>query len=254
MADLGFVSAYVPLLAAGVRFGIDSREYAEIADSILVFVVRHLVCGQSSNKLDAIFGRACETIVDESKSYEDIVAFFKQEEQPDDMFRDCFQNLTFDYTAKPQKIALTLLHRIEECEHGKQQPLEVDRASLVVEHIIPKQPTADDLKLWIGSDAVNADSFDIVDFTNQTIKSIGNLALLYRTENSSAGNGGYKEKLKTYTTGMKDGEDTSRGKPVDTFKLLEELVAEYPDKFDEDCVAARAEELAEKAVIAWSQE
>lgn len=252
MADLGLVSSYVPLLAAGVRFGIDTKEYAKIADSILVFAVRHLVCGQSSNKLDSVFGRACEAIVDESKTYEDIVAFFQKEEQRDNTFRDYFQNLTFDYTAKPQKIALTLLRRIEECEHGKHQPLKIERSNLTVEHIIPKQPTTDDLKLWIGSDKIDAKSFDIVDFTNQTIKSIGNLALLYRTENSSASNGGYKEKLETYTTDMKDSEGASRGKPVETFRLLEELVDEYPDRFDDTTVEARAKELAEKAVVAWS--
>lgn len=252
MRDFGQVQAYVPLLAAGVKFGVSTEDFASVVDSILVFVARHIVCGQSSNKLDAVFSSACEVMVDESKTAKDVIEFFKQQQQCNDVFEDYFRNLTFDYSAKPQKIAKTLLRRIEEKEWGAHMPISVDRKQLSVEHIIPKQPDIEVLRQWVGSSVIDAEGFDNVDFTNQVIKSIGNMAILYQPENSSAGNDNYEDKLNKYSADLKDSHGVSRGKPIDTFKLIGELVRDYPDKFDDKSVYQRAKDLAKKAVIAWS--
>ena len=252
MCDFGQVQAYVPLLAAGMKFGVSTKEFAKVADSILVFVVRHIVCGQSSNRLDTVFGKACEVMIDESKTSDDVISFFESHRQPDDAFESFFAKLTFDYSAKPQRIAKTLLRRIEEKEWGAQTPLNIDREELSVEHIIPKQPDTEVLKNWVGADVVDADGFDSVDFTNQVIKSVGNLVLLFQPENSSAGNNSYAEKISKYCSDLKDANGKSRGKPVETFNLISELVEEYPDTFDADCVDERSKSLAAKAVAAWS--
>ena len=131
-------------------------------------------------------------------------------------------------------------------------PISVDRKQLSVEHIIPKQPDIEVLRQWVGSSVIDAEGFDNVDFTNQVIKSIGNMAILYQPENSSAGNDNYEDKLNKYSADLKDSHGVSRGKPIDTFKLIGELVRDYPDKFDDKSVYQRAKDLAKKAVIAWS--
>ena len=254
LKDLGQKQAYAPLLAASVRFGASTKEFATIADSVLVFIVRHMVCGQSSNRLDKVFGDACATIVDESKNYTDVANYFKSDGVllDDTSFEEFFKRLTFGYGARPQAVARTYLRRIEAREWGADKPLAIERESISAEHIIPKQPTKQDLRNWLGDAAVDAQGFELDDFTEQVIKSIGNLVLLYPPENSSAGNQGYGDKLKIYKTDLKDKSGHSRGVPVEVFKLVDELVKEYPDRFDEEAVNNRSASLAKKAVVAWS--
>ena len=251
MRDLGVEQAYVPLLAAGMRFGVQTQEFKTIADAILVYVVRHLVCSQSSNKLDTVFSQACETIKDSSKDATDIVGFFREKRMDDEKFHAHFAGLTFDYTAKPQRIARTLLRRVEEYAHGSNYPVQFNRDEITVEHVIPKHPEIEDLRAWIGAE-VDTDDFDVKRFTDQTIKSVGNLALLFQPENTSAGNENYASKISVYTSPMKDKNDKDRGIPRDNFKLIERILSEYPTWFDGKSVLERSEDLAELAVAAWA--
>lgn len=251
MRDLGVEQAYVPLLAIGKRFGVHSSDFRITADAILIYIVRHLVCSQSSNKLDAVFSQACSIIKDGEKSADEIVAFFKEKRMDDEKFNGHFAGLVFEYTAKPQKIARTLLRRIEEYAHGSNYPVAFNRDDLTVEHIIPKHPEIEDLRKWIGS-AVDAEDFDAKRFADQTIKSIGNLALLFQPENTSAGNENYASKKDVYTSPMKDKNGDDRGIPRDTFKLIEKVLSDYPDRFDGQCVQERAAYLAKLAVVAWA--
>ena len=251
MQDLGVEQAYVPLLAAGKRFGVQTFEFKGVADAILVYIVRHLVCSQSSNRLDTVFSQACTVIKDCNKSAADVIRFFKEKRMDDEKFHEHFTGLTFDYTAKPQRIARTLLRRIEEYAHGANYPVQFNRDDITVEHIIPKHPEIDDLRAWIGSD-VDADDFDSKRFTDQTIKSIGNLALLFQPENTSAGNENYASKIAVYTSPMKDKNGKNRGIPCDNFKLIEGLLAKNPTWFDGKSVQARSESLARLAEAAWA--
>lgn len=251
MRDLGVEQAYVPLLAAGMRFGVHTSDFRKAADAILVYIVRHLVCSQSSNKLDTVFSQACATIKDASKTIDDVIDFFRGKRMDDDQFHKHFAGLTFDYTAKPQRIARTLLRRVEEYSHGSNYPVQFNRDELTVEHVIPKHPEIDDLRAWIGND-VDADDFDSKRFTDQTIKSVGNLALLFQPENTSAGNDNYASKISVYTSPMKGKGGKDRGIPRDHFKLIEEILADNPTWFDGKSVQTRCETLAKIAVAAWS--
>lgn len=252
LSDLGVKQAYVPLLAGGIRFGTKSKEFSRFADSVLVFIARHLVCDQSSNKLDAVFGEACRLLVDESQTVEDAVRYFKHSQMTDSDFRHHFAQLSFDYSAKPQRIAKTLLRRIEEHSHGHQRPFHIDRNDLTVEHIIPKQPTKEDLASWLGPESEKLTDDSLEEFINTYAKSIGNLALLFRSENASAGNSSYQSKLSLYTQDIVDKKGNNRGIPTKHFVLLEELVAMYPDSFDAAAVSGRAQYLGGKAIMAWS--
>lgn len=251
MRDLGVEQAYVPLLAAGMRYQVDTPEFRTAADAILVYIVRHLVCSQSSNKLDTVFSQACVIIKDSNKNIADTVAFFEDKRMDDDRFKRHFSALTFDFTAKPQRIARTLLRRVEEFAHGSNYPVRFNRDELTVEHVIPKHPEINDLRAWIGSD-VDAEDFDVKRFTDQVIKSVGNLALLYQPENTSAGNDNYASKIAVYTNPMKGKGGKDRGIPCKTFKLIEGILTDNPKTFDGDSVQARAEVLAELAGSAWA--
>ena len=251
MRDLGVEQAYVPLLAAGKRFGVHTQEFKDVADAILVYIVRHLVCSQSSNKLDTVFSQACEVIKDGTKDAADIVYFFKEKRMDDEKFQAHFAGLTFEYTAKPQRIARTLLRRVEEYAHGSNYPVQFNRDEITVEHVIPKHPELEDLRAWIGSE-VDADDFDVKRFTDQTIKSVGNLALLFQPENTSAGNEDYASKVVVYTSPMKDKDNKDRGIPRDNFKLIEQILENYPTWFDGKSVQARSDALAKIAVSAWA--
>lgn len=251
-ADFGVKQPYAPMLAAARRFDIETDDFRKIADSILVFTVRHIVCGQSPNRLDPVFGDACRIVVDESKTAEDVVAFFKTHRIDDGLFEEHFAGLKFEHTAKPQRQAKALLRRIEERSHGRDRPLNISRNNLTVEHIIPKQPTMDDISSWLGPEVVNDPQFSLENFIDQNVKSVGNLALLFGKENTSASNNTYSKKLQTYTTEMKTGEGQGRGVPAEYFVLIQELVENYPTVFDSDSIQERAKDLAVKAVTAWS--
>lgn len=253
---LGQEQAFVPLLAAGARFGVRTSDFNTIADALLVFIVRHQVCGQSSNKLDKVFSNACEFIKDESKSAEEVSRFFKKNQQKNEDFESYFANLRFEHGCKDQRKARVYLKRIEQKEWGSDQPFSLEDSKLTIEHIMPKQPDRKELVGWIGEsradEIIQGGQAEIDKFTNDCVKSVGNLALLYAPENASAGNACYAEKLKVYGSPLIDGSGEERGVPKEVFKLIGELVLDYPESFDEGCVIKRAKTLAGKAVLAWA--
>lgn len=252
--NLGQKQAYVPLMLAASRFEIDSNAFTAISDEVLIFIVRHQVCSQSSNKLDGIFAKACSFIKDESKSEKDIIAFFKNEQMPDNAFKEAFTSLSFSYSSSEQAKARVYLKRIEEKEHGSESPLELKTSELSIEHIIPKQPSIQDLQEWLGdeeTDRLRKEDPNLERFSEDTIMNIGNLALLYMPENSSASNGNYESKVNRYQNPMKDKEGVNRGIPMEVFTLIKELIEEFPEKFDASSVEKRSRDLAKKAVDAW---
>lgn len=251
--DLSQEQAYVPLMAAGCRFGVSSKDFEKVANAILVFCVRHNVCSLSTNKLDTIFSEALKLIDKDDSTAADIEKFFKKYRPDDESFKTAFEGLTFDYSAKPQRVARTYLRRIEEKQHGSNQPLKISREDLSAEHIIPKSVDLNTLRGWLGDKIDEKDyDFDIDTFTENTVKSVGNLVLLFKPENSSAGNNSYADKFEVYNKELIDKEGNKRGVPRETFKLIDQLLIDYPDKFDDICVANRAKQLAKLACSAWA--
>lgn len=117
-----------------------------------------------------------------------------------------------------------------------------------VEHIIPQKY---ELEKWYGVAPITSTvipDYLIEDFTKQIINSIGNKALLFGDDNSSAGNNTYSDKLKLYKNGIPG---STSGNPYDTFILIKNLVDKYPTKFNHDEVLARAKELSEYAADIW---
>lgn len=250
---LGQRQAYVPLMLAARRFGIKSKDFAAISDALLVFIVRHQVCSQSTNKLDSVFSRTCDCIKDEAKSPGDIISFFRNEQMPDDVFREMFRSLSFPYSGAAQKRARVYLKRMEEKAKGVNAPWRLQDSDLSVEHIMPKQPSIADLNEWIGeeeAEQLRESDPQLDDFSERVIMSIGNLALLFVPENSAASNRSYKEKREHYQTSLlrQDGE---RCVPAETFTLIRDLLDAYPETFAEKDVSDRAGRLADQAVEVW---
>lgn len=248
--DLRQEQVYVPLLAAAEKFDINSKDFKEVADALLVYVVRHMVCGQSTNKFDTVFGKVCE-ILSRDGDKEQVIKYLKSKQQPDDIFKEFFENLTFEYTAKPQGIAKTYLRRIEEEGFGPKSNQILKRDNLTVEHIVPKQPEEKDLRAWLGDELFEDGTFNQQDFINQYIKSIGNLVLLFAPENSKANNKTYVDKREdVYLAEMNKG-GQSRRSPYDEFNLVKDLVDNYQTVFDGDAIRKRARFLSEVAVKVW---
>lgn len=254
LEDLSQKQVYVPLMVAAKRFGINSKDFASIADALLVFIVRHQVCSQSSNKFDVVFSEVCEMVNNEANSAADIVSFFRQKQMDDTEFESMFKKLSFPYSGTAQKKARVYLKRLEEKSKGADSPLQLQSATLSVEHIIPKQPSIEQLQGWIGkaeADALRDKDPKLDDFSEQTIMSVGNLALLYVPENSAANNKSYREKLKRYQQPVCDKDGNERGIPAEVFALIKELVDEDKEEFTADSVETRAQKLADRAVSVW---
>ena len=247
--DLNQEQVFVPLLATAVRFDVNGHDFKKIADSILVFLVRHLVCQQSSNALDTIFGKACEMLTNEVNTAQDIADFFKSKQQNDEAFEFNFKNLSFDFSAKPQKTARTYLRRIEEVSHGSDKPMKLNPSDLSVEHIIPKSSDGS-INSWLGYEYDESNT-ELKNKIDQATKSVGNLALLYRCENSSASNLSYPEKVEVYTSAYHDDVNGDRGVPSEVFNLIRELIHDNPESFTINDVEDRSSRLAKMAVKAW---
>lgn len=104
----------------------------------------------------------------------------------------------------------------------------------------------DDLTEWYGKSSI-PDEIE-ADFKDSVVERIGNKALLYGDDNSSASNNDYVSKINVYKNGKRG---QSQGTPVGTFCLINELLTKYPNKFNHDEVNDRAKFLASYAVEIW---
>lgn len=248
LIDLKQEQVYSPLLSASKRFGITSKEFCMFADALLVYIVRHQVCGLSSNKLDSVFSSVIASITNESNNISDILAELVKNSPNDEMFIASFKELIIDDSGLAQKKARVYLRRIEEKNRGADAPLQLIRDELTVEHIIPRGLKDVDLVEWLNlpEDA----SMDLTDFRESKIRSIGNLALLYSPENSSASNNGFKEKKAVYTTSVINANGENRGVPAEVFSLIDDVVSNYT-VFGEEQIDERANMLSLLANNSW---
>lgn len=233
-------SIYVPLLAAA-RFypnGINDENYNKLKELLLPFAIRYQICGRGSNALDVPFKDVIVAIKNKQAA-DEVFAPLKRALGPsDDSFRASFAELTFKDSE--ESLATYLLKNIElgmeSKKHGSTKRVPADST---LEHIIPKEYT-DYIAEWPTQDL--PDSFPV-----EFVRSIGNMALIGMADNSAAGNKPYSEKIKVYRNGCK-GSQTS---PDASFNVLEKVIEDYPDSFGMKDVTARANSLANYAVVLW---
>lgn len=239
IAQLGQEQVYVPLYAAATQYGINSEELKYIADSILRYSVRFIVCGKPSNTLDSEFSKIIEKI--KMGSVDDVKSYIVSRMEDDDEFKNCFAN----YSTKNSGFATYLLRRIEQALRLKNQNGNPLPADVTLEHIIPQ--TLDYTK-WYGEGSEPEPAIQD-SYVEDVVCSIGNMVLLNKNDNSSASNRDYAVKSKIYRNGSTHVEDY--GTPANTYELVKELLSDYPNRFGHEEVRERARHLAQMVPSIW---
>lgn len=250
----------VPLLAAAIEYGFEDPRFEEVADVLLVLLVRHKVCGKSTNQLDKFFEKFCEKIKTETVA--DALRTLRVNTQTDVAFRTSFTNLDFDSRSNAEFARAR--YYLEKIENYLRNSVGNDTLSgdeeYTLEHVIPQDYDSDE---WFDGYPEERKRFEEDDyreqFDNQTVQSIGNMCLLRRPENSSAGNKAYGVKLGRYQQ-----PDESGKKASETFQLVSQIVAnkmvvdgeevtivEEGETFGPEAVRRRAKVLASYALKIW---
>ena len=247
LIDLSFEQVFVILFAVAKRYSQDilnTDEYIELTKNVTNLIVRMQVCEKSTNRLDTIFGKYINQMHDGITLLSGINKQLKDEVgnmASDDEFRASFSL----FAPSDNKVSAYYLRKLEALKRKKAGKRTNVEKGLTVEHIIPQ--TLDDLTVWYGDTPIPDEIKN--DFTGLVIERIGNKALLYGDDNSSANNNVYLEKIQVYKNG-KQGQ--TEGTPYETFELIKEVVDDYPSVFNHTEVDERAKKLTELAIEIWS--
>lgn len=238
---------FVMLFAAAKHYGVNelsSNSYLSFSKALLALLVRMQVCEKSMNRLDALFSEWIDMMKTQSASLSVLVNKIDEKKKditPDEAFEEGFSS----FAPVDTSVEHFYLRHIEEymrISHGNRT--NVDEYGITVEHIIPQ--TLDDLSDWYGDVRIPDDVRE--NFKDNTLENIGNKALLFGDDNSSARNNTYDKKLFIYKNGIPG---QNNGTPVDTFWMIKELIEDYPNTFTHVEVAERARKLAQIAVNIW---
>ena len=237
---------FVLLFAAGNKYSktvVDTKEYYLFVKALLNLIVRMQICEKSTNRLDTIFSKCVELMQNGGASLSVITK--KISDEMNSLVSDAEFKLGFErFAPSDNKLCEYYLRSLENYERKKLGNRTEVESGLTVEHIIPK--TLDDLTEWYGKSSI-PDEIE-ADFKDSVVERIGNKALLYGDDNSSASNNDYVSKINVYKNGKRG---QSQGTPVGTFYLINELLTKYPNKFNHDEVNDRAKFLASYAVEIW---
>lgn len=242
IGGLGQEQIYVPLYSAAKRYHINSLEFYTIARVLLNYTVRFSVCGKPTNTLDTEFSKMISIIKNES--HQSVCDYIISRMEDDEIFRVDFS----DFNTTNIGFAHYLLEELERfCRiksgDGNQVP-----EGLTLEHIIPRRINYVD---WYGEGKV-PDSVILDSYREDYINSIGNMALIFKSDNSAASNKNYAAKKHIYECGSTHVDDY--GRPADTFCLIKELLADYPTEFTHAQVLERAKKFSEWAPAIWKKE
>ncbi len=244
LQQLGMEQVYVMIFAALKHYEniVNDAAFTEFLESIVKLVVRMQVCEKSTNRLDSKFSEWIEMMKNQSMSLQAIntkIVEFKLSMCDDEQFVAAFSKFSPD----DNKLSEYYLRCLENEKRRQDKSRDTVKRGLTVEHIIPQGL---DPAVWYEDEIVPEEIID--DFKDLVVENIGNKALLYGDDNSSANNNIYEKKKDVYMNG-KRGQD--QGTPVGTFKLISELLATYPNRFKYEEVKERASSLAKTAVDIW---
>lgn len=233
-------SIYVPLLAAARYYpgGVSDANYKRLKELLCPFAIRYQICGKGSNALDIPFKDVIAGIKSQKPADEVFAPLRRALNPSNDSFKAAFAELTF--RDSEEAIATYLLKKIEtSIESAKNGTNKRVPADATLEHIIPKEYT-DYIAEWPNQELPDA-------FPVEYVRSIGNMALIGRADNSAAGNKPYSGKIEIYRNGHKGNPNS----PDASFNILGKVVEDYPDAFTMDDVKTRASYLADHAVVLW---
>jgi len=251
---LKFEQPFTLIFAVAKRFesyDFKSKWFVAFIKELLSLNIRMQICEKSMNKMDRVFADILKTIAPDGV-VPDIVTTELEKRKlnitPDIEFKTSFAQ----YCPADSKTQTYYLRKLEYylCQQVKDKKdrklLELSKDGLSVEHIIPQTLTLPDIKSWYENIGIPEDILE--NFQDSVIQNIGNLALLYTDDNSSASNSSYKDKIKVYKSGKKN---QDKGTPEHTFMLIKLLMEEYPNRFTHKEVEQRAKKLAEYALKIW---
>ena len=247
LKDIKMEQIYVMLMAAVFRYGedvISKKDYVVFVLTLTKLVVRMQVCERSMNTLDVKFIEWINRMKEPTETLKSItltIANSTKSFVSDESFKDAFAH----YAPTDNKISEYYLTQLEKyyrnkCKLGDRTTLSEE---VTVEHIIPHAYSLGD---WYENKKIPAEIK--ASFTSDVVENIGNKALLFGDDNTSALNKNYKVKLDVYRNGKRM---QNKGVPYESFALIKKLVDEYPDKFTHKEVFDRAKKLAEAAVEIW---
>lgn len=226
----------------------DDKEFIQILEALISFLVRVKICEKPTNMLDVFFS-SCITKMKENdmSKIRDLIKNKQEESVGDDLFATSFRELKLANS----KEQLYYLKKIEEyLSKENKMRLELNNIKdLTVEHIIPQNLSS--VEEWYEEMEVPEEyQNSFKEFKDNVINSIGNMAILYGDDNSSAGNNNIHKKIGTYNKGKK-GQD--KGTPYHTFNLIREVVDSYYEekRFTHLEVEKRAEKMSKYAVKIW---
>ncbi|WP_314922569.1 DUF262 domain-containing protein [Mogibacterium diversum] len=226
----------------------DDKEFIQILEALISFLVRVKICEKPTNMLDVFFSSCIIKMKENDMSkIRDLIKNKQEESVGDDLFATSFRELKL----ADSKEQLYYLKKIEEYlskENKRRQDLN-NTKDLTVEHIIPQNLSS--IEEWYEEMEVPEEfQNSFKEFKDNVINSIGNMAILFGDDNSSAGNNNIHKKIGTYNEGKK-GQD--KGTPYYTFNLIREVVDSYYEekRFTHLEVEKRAEKMSKYAVKVW---
>lgn len=249
LGQLGNDQVYVMLFSAVSHYGkdiISSNKFKDYVKTLTNLVVRMQICEKTTNKLDTMFSRYIKLMADNDVDLTNLISEISSDMKnmtPDDDFERCFAN----YAPSDNNISEYYLRYLENYMRVENSGNRtgVKRKEATVEHIIPQ--TLDDLKDWYGDCPIPDEIKE--DFNSCYVERIGNKALLFSDDNTSASNDPYLVKMNVYKNGMNN---QAQGTPYDTFEMIKDVVDTYGIKFNHEEIEERSKSLAKIAVKIWN--
>ena len=244
LQQLGTEQVYVLIFAALKHYGniVNDSVFSALLKALVKLVVRMQVCEKSTNRLDGKFSEWIDMMKNQSMSLQAIntkIDEFRLSICDDAQFVAAFSK----FSPNDNNLSEFYLRYLENEKRKRAGRRDNVARGLTVEHIIPQGL---DPVEWYEDEPVPEEIIE--DWKNLVVENIGNKALLYGDDNSSANDNVYTKKKDVYLNG-KRGQD--QGTPVGTFRLISELLDCYPDMFKYEEVKARAQSLAQTAASIW---
>jgi len=189
----GALVAYAPLmvlLERQDRGEVSLDDVVESAAYIESFLVRRMICVVPVNNLNRIFNSLAKQLATAAASAEEIHTILSRERSfwpSDSTLREAFASKPFYFQGRAPQRQL-VLRRLEE-SYGSREPVDLDKAQLSVEHVLPQTATAD----WLNVLTEETDSGETPEeLHKRLVHTLGNLTLT--AYNAELSNNPYERK------------------------------------------------------------
>ncbi|MBL3664753.1 DUF262 domain-containing protein [Streptomyces sp. M2CJ-2] len=216
------------LVAGGSTTPADAAEALRYVES---YLVRRLICQTPTTGLNRIFMEAPKELETDRPAAEAVRRFLSGRRRrwpSDEELREAIRSKPFYWSGRPPQRS-HILRRLEE-SYGSTEPVDFDKASLSVEHVLPQRPAASWFDLLSDETEPNQTPQELHDLLVHTL---GNLTLT--GDNAKLSNSPFERKQQIL--------DSS------ALRMNQEIAAEK--RWGKAEILARADRLTERAVQLW---